>query len=127
MIRLLAVVLLCCVCTASAEIKTLGLDYDVSDVVSRPISIGITSMHFKERDTVGAFGSICCMTMDDKLRLELGGIFSVSDRLDVHILTGLSTPVLDDYVVGVWYASFWNLYHPATSDDPWGIMVGYRF
>ena len=113
--------------TASAEIRTLGLDYDVTDVVAKPLSVGVTSLHYKSDNNIGVFGSISCMTVDDILRLELGGIFAVSDGLDVHILTGLSTPVLDEFTVGVWYASFWNTYHPATSDDPWGIMVGYRF
>lgn len=110
-----------------SEIRMIGKDYSITDVIVRPVSVGISSWTDDKYGTVPAgFASMCCFSLDNKIRLELGIAFTIQDKLDIAPLTGLSTPI-DNFIVGVWYAPFWNLYSPKSSDDPWGVMVGYRF
>ena len=120
--------LLCCVSNAEeVSFKTIGVHYSLTDVVIKPVSIGIVSWTCDEYNTVpGVFGSICCLSHKN-IRLELGAAFTIQDRFDVVPLTGVSFPISESIIVGAWYAPFWNLYSPNSSDDPFGMMVGYRF
>ena len=124
----LILMMLTAVCNAG-EFKILGRDYGLSDVVEKPISVGLSSWSDKELGTVPAlYASLSMMSYSDNIRFETGIVGTMGSRtVDVAILTGLSTPVGDNMVAGVWLAPFWNLYKPKYSDDAWGIMVGYRF
>lgn len=120
-------IILCLVCnTVTADM--IGLDYPITDEIIKPVSVGITTWSCdKYGTTIGGFASISCMSFYEKVRLELGAAFKTQDKLKYVPFTGLSVPITDEFILGVWYAPFWNLYQPKTSDDPSGIMIGYRF
>lgn len=112
--------------TASADVLFLGANRDgVSDVIKNPLSIGVLTWSDDNKNTGGVFGSICPMAYDDRIRLELGVAFNTADGFEVHPLTGLTAPIGEHFIAGVWYGAFWNLY--PGSDDPYGLMLGYRF
>ena len=104
----------------------IGRDYTFTDVIVRPVSVGVSSWTDKDGTRPSIFTSFCCMSFENDLRFELGVAFSMDDKLEVVPLTGISTPIADDFIIGAWYAPFWNLYS-SSSDDPLGIMLGYRF
>lgn len=99
------------------------LDYPITDEIIQPVSIGIITWSDNNDNTFGGYGSICCLSYNNKLRFELGMAFTTNNKLDIAPLTGISTPIGDTFVVGAWCAPFWNLF----SDDPYGLLLGYRF
>lgn len=126
---LLALILAGSVSAGEERLRLLWRDYKLTDVDTRPISMGAVLWENKELpDHVGVYASIAGLSYKD-WRLEGGGMATwneVKDRVEIAMLTGISVRLWDKLVVGAWYAPFWNLYGPRP-DDPWGIMVGYAF
>jgi hypothetical protein len=108
---------------AMGEVKTFLIDYRYFDSEIRPISLGITSFSDRDKDTAAIYGSVCMFNYKS-IRFEIGS--GISFEGDVAFITGFSYPI-KSMVLGAWYAPFWGLDIDGNSDDPWGIMVGYRF
>lgn len=113
------------------DVMIIGRDYNPwEDISNHPLSLGIGSWRNEELgNKLMGYGSMAFLTYKDVIRLEAGvcGTYNnIKNRLEIEMLTGVSTLINDHIIFGVWMALFWGL-DKRFPDDPWGIMVGYAF
>jgi len=133
MLTVAFLVLMASVCCAG-DTKMIIRDFLVTDTELKPISFGACTWTDKDSDCqLAGYLNVSLMNCWDN-HLRIGGGFSITSpdiddnisRVDMRLVTTVSTLLFDHLELGFYGAPFYNLIE-RHDNDPWGVMVGYAF